>query len=51
MKTIAVWYLVTYMNGMYYSPPMPDLAECHRVQKDLELSYRSRCVRIEEVLK
>ena len=49
MKTIAVWYLVVYSYGVQYSPPMPDLAECHRVQKDMAVESRSRCVRIEEV--
>lgn len=51
MKTVLVWYLITYSYSVHYSPPMPSLAECRRVQADAGLKERGRCVLIEEVVK
>lgn len=58
MNTILVWILVTVggynSNQVVYSPPMPDLATCQFLQKNmLEISpyaTRSKCVQIRMVL-
>jgi hypothetical protein len=62
MKTIVIWYLITLggasNNDVIYSPPLPDLATCEQLQKNIgeipaygKTQYRSRCVKLETVVK
>ena len=52
MKTIQVWYLVTVSNGnVVYSPPMPTLEECEKLEKVIPNTVYKSYVQINEVLK
>ena len=53
MKTILVWYLVSWGYGIHWSPPMPTLQECERARQVLKDrgSYSHLCIQINEVLK
>lgn len=58
MNTILVWVLVTVggnnTNQIVYSPPMPDLATCEFLQKNMPdpspYTIRSKCVQIRMVV-
>lgn len=58
MNTILVWILVTVggpqLNQVVYSPPMPDLATCEFLQKNMPktspYTIRSNCVQIRMVV-
>ena len=49
MKTMLVWYLVTFSYGTQWSPPMATLEECQRVKE--VISYTGKCIQIHEVIK
>lgn len=54
MKTILVWYLVTFSYGTHYSPPMATLEECMKVRELVSPEYFARslkCIQINEVVK
>lgn len=53
MKTMLVWYLVSFGYGVSWSAPMPTQQECERVRaiaKEVG-SYNHRCIQINEVVK
>ena len=56
MNTILVWVLVNVggysRNQVVYSPPMPDLATCEFLQKNIPDpgTIRSKCVQIRMVV-
>ena len=53
MKTILVWYLVSFGYGVHWSAPMPTGQECERVRVVLKEkgSYNHTCIQINEVVK
>ena len=53
MKTILVWYLVSWGYGIHWSAPMPTQQECERVRVELKerAGYSHLCIQINEVLK
>jgi len=54
IKTILVWYLVSYGSGsvLSWSPPMSSAEECERVRAVVYDQYnRGRCVQIKELVK
>ncbi len=53
MKTILVWLLVSVSDGAYnrgtvvYSPPLATLADCVRIQKNIEKnSIYTYCIQV-----
>lgn len=62
MKTILVWYLISMgtglskykpINGVHYSPPMPDVEACVALQKvvrETSQEVKTRCVQIPVVI-
>ena len=53
MKTILVWYLVSWGYGVHWSAPMPTVQECERIQAVLKdrVGYNHICIQINEVVK
>lgn len=47
MSTVALWFLVTNISGVHYSPPMATINECERVLKVIaKIPDRYQCVQI-----
>ena len=54
MNTILVWYLITVGSNraVIYSPPLPTVEECQRLQRTKPVSWvqESQCVQLKVVV-